>query len=102
MSEFWAALVGAVVGGVLTFLGAWGLKHLDDRRKRQTLTTGLLSEIRLLEDSLWRIHSDPTAAWRVIETFQTAVYDQAGADLLLLKPATMHVLYGFYTPHEPR
>jgi hypothetical protein len=100
MSDAWIGLIGTllgvVVGAVTGFVGAWLLKYWDDRRKRQTLATGLLSEIRLLHLGLRNLHDDMTAAYRVIEPFQTAMYNQAGANLLLFKPETMHALNIFY------
>jgi hypothetical protein len=100
MSDAWIGLIGTllgvVVGAVTGFVGAWLLKYWDDRRKRQTLATGLLSEIRLLHLGLRNLHDDMTAACRVMEPFQTAMYDQAGANLLLFKPKTMHDLNVFY------
>jgi hypothetical protein len=107
MSDAWigliGALLGAVIGGVMTYVTTWELKRRDDRHKRHALATGLLSEIRLLESSLRDIHGDPTAAYRVIEPFQTAMYDQAGANLLLFQPATVHALNIFYNGvHEIR
>jgi hypothetical protein len=96
MSDAWIGLIGTLLGVVIGFVGAWLLKYWDDRRKRQTLATGLLSEIRLLHLGLRNLHDDMTAACRVMEPFQTAMYDQAGANLLLFKPQTMHDLNVFY------
>jgi hypothetical protein len=107
MSEAWigviGTLLGAVIGGVVAYFTTWELKRRDDQHKRRALATGLLSEIRLLEFSLRNIHGDTTAAYRVMEPFQTAMYDQAGANLLLFRPATVHALNIFYNGvHELR
>jgi hypothetical protein len=107
MSDAWigviGTLLGAVIGGVVTYFTTWELKRRDDQHKRRALATGLLSEIRLLESSLRDIHDDATAAYRTVEPFQTAMYDQAGANLLLFQPATVHALNVFYNGvHELR
>jgi hypothetical protein len=107
MSKAWigviGTLLGTVIGGALAYILTWDLKRRDDQHKRHALATGLLSEIRLLDSSLRDIHGDATAAYRVMEPFQTALYDQAGANLLLFKPATMHALNVFYDGvHELR
>jgi hypothetical protein len=100
MSDAWiqvsGTLLGVVIGGALTYGLTWDLKRRDDQRKRHALATGLLSEIRLLDLSLREIHDDTTAAYRIVEPFQTAMYDQAGANLLLFKPETIHALNIFY------
>jgi len=82
----------------ITYALTWDLKRRDDQHKQHALATGLLSEIRLLDNSLRSIHGDTTAAYRVIEPFQTAIYDQAGANLLLFAPETVQALNIFY--HE--
>jgi hypothetical protein len=87
-----AALGGVYLGSRL----AWRQRRVEDEQRRRTLATGLLSEIRLLDNSLRDLHGDPTAAYRVIEPFQTAMHDQAGANLLLFKPETVHALTIFY------
>ena len=83
-----AALAGV---GLKSWL-AWRQRRKEDDQRRRALATGLLSEIRLLEPGLRDIHDDTTAAYRVMELFQTAMYDHAGANLLLLKPETVHAL----------
>jgi hypothetical protein len=94
-----AALGGVYLGSRLS----QRQRREEETQRRQTLATGLLSEIRLLESGLRDIHGDPTAAYCVIEPFQTAVYDQAGANLLLFQPATVHALNLFYNGvHELR
>jgi hypothetical protein len=98
MSEAWSgtfgALLGAVLGGVLGFMAAWLPKHWDDRQKRRALATLLLSEVRFLERNLREI------LYRGIDApdldFQTAIYNEAGAHLLLFAPATVHALNVFY------
>jgi hypothetical protein len=87
MSDAWigvmGTLAGTVIGGIITYALTWDLKRRDDRDERHALATGLLSEICLLEFSLRDLHGDTTAAYRVIEPFQTAVYDQTIANLVL-------------------
>jgi hypothetical protein len=100
MSDAWigviGTLLGTVIGGALTYGLTWDLKRRDDQQKRQALARGLLSEIRLLDLSLRDIHGTTTAAYRVMEPFQTAIYDQAGANLLLFTPATVLALNVLY------
>lgn len=94
-----AALGGVYLGSRLS----WQQRREEEAQRRRTLATGLLGEIRLLESSLWDIHEDPTAAYRIMEPFQTAVYDQAGANLLLFTPETVGALNLFYNGvHELR
>lgn len=107
MSDAWigviGTLLGAVIGGAISYLTTWELKRRDDQDKRRTLATGLLSEIRLLVLSLRDIHGTTTAANRVMEPFQTAMYDQAGANLLFFTPETVRTLNIFYNGvHELR
>jgi hypothetical protein len=98
MSEAWSgtfgALLGAVLGGVLGFMAAWLPKHWDDRQKRRALATLLLSEIRFMEGNLREIY------YRGVTTpdfgFQTAIYDEASANLLLFSPPTVQALNVFY------
>jgi hypothetical protein len=96
MSGAWIGFIGTLLGAVIGFVAALLMKYLDDCRKRQALATGLLSEIRLLHLSLRDIHDDTTAAYRVMEPFQSAMYDQAGTNLLLFEPETVHALNIFY------
>ena len=96
MCNAWIGIIGTLLGTVIGFIGAWWLRYWDDRRKRRTLATGLLSEIHLLDLGLRGIHDDTTAAYRVMEPFQTAMFDQAGANLLLFGPETVHALNIFY------
>jgi hypothetical protein len=94
-----AALAGVGLGSWL----AWRQRRKEDDRRRRAIATSLLSEIRLLEPGLRDIHDDMTAAYRVMEPFQTAMYDQAGANLWLFKPETVYALNIFYNGvHELR
>jgi len=94
-----AALAGVVLGSWL----AWRQRRKEDDQRRRALATGLLSEIRLLEPGLRDIHDDTTAAYRVLEPFQTAMYDQAGANLWLFTAETVYALNIFYNGvHELR
>jgi hypothetical protein len=94
-----AALAGVALGSWL----AWRQRRKEDDQRRHALATGLLSEIRLLDLSLRDIHDDTTAAYRVMDPFQTAMYDQASANLLLFTPETIRALNLFYNGvHELR
>jgi hypothetical protein len=96
-------VIGASLGAGVAYMLTRRQRRQEDDQRRRALATGLLSEIRLLEPGLRDIHGDTTAAYQVMEPFQTAVYDQAGANLLLFRPATVHALNLFYNGvHELR
>jgi hypothetical protein len=101
MSDGWSgvfgASLGAILGGVLGFMAVWLPKHWDDRQKRRALATLLLSEIRFLEGNLREIcYEAPRSLYYSIRPFPTAIYDEAGANLLLFSPATVPALNVFY------
>jgi hypothetical protein len=96
-------VIGASLGAGVTYMLTRRQRRQEDDQRRRALATGLLSEIRLLESGLQDIHGDTTAAYRVLEPFQTAMYDQAGVNLLLFRPETVHALNLFYNGvHELR
>jgi hypothetical protein len=71
----------------------------DEQRRRRALATLLLSEIQVLYEILKDIHqaSHLKALHQVtIESFHTAMYDQAGGDRLLFQAETAQVLAQFY------
>jgi hypothetical protein len=90
----------AALGGV--YLGSWLTQRRqreDEQRRRQALATILLSEVKLLYHILKDIFQASYLKGlhvQVIESFHTAMYDQAGADRLLFTPETTHALAAVY------
>jgi hypothetical protein len=88
----------AGLGGV--YLGSWLSQHQrreEEYQRRRALATALLSELRFLEMTLqhhFRLRDNPLE--REIYPFQTAVYDQAGANLLLFTAETVYALNFLY------
>ncbi len=89
-------LLSACLGATLTYLFTWRLRREEERQRRQPLATMLLAEVCLLEQGLFDIYQAPAPADEPIEPLRTAVYDQAGAQLILFKPVTVQALVRFY------
>jgi hypothetical protein len=95
--------LGTVVGtlGGVT-LGYWlssRERRRDEQRRRRVLATALLSEVRFPEGLLRNITtavipSEPGE--EMVEPYRTAVYDSAGANLLLFSRGTVHDLDALY------
>ena len=87
----------AALGGV--YLGSrlnQQQREEEDERKRQALATLLLHEVRMLSIILEDIHRSGELYMEAVEPFHTAMYDQAGAELLRLTPETVDRLTYFY------
>jgi hypothetical protein len=87
-----AALGGVYLGSRLS----QRQREEEDERKRRALATLLLHEVRLLSIILKDIHRSGELHMEAIEPFHTAMYDQAGAELLRLTPETVDRLTYFY------
>src|SRR5262245_26764715 len=92
--------VAGTLSGV--FLGSRLSQRLrieEEQRRRQALATALLSEVRFLEGLLRDIATaliPGEPGEEMVEPYRTAVYDSAGADLLLFSRETVHDLDVLY------
>jgi hypothetical protein len=87
-----AALSGVYLGSRLS----QRQRQEEDERKRRALATLLLQVLRLLEIILKDIHDSFELHMEGVEPFHTAMYDQAGPELLRLTPDTIDRLAYFY------
>jgi hypothetical protein len=92
-------VIGASLGASVTYMLTRRQRRQEDAERRRVLATSLLSEIRFLE----RLLRDITTAVipgepgeEMIEPYRTAVYDSAGANLLLFSRDTVHDLDALY------
>jgi hypothetical protein len=90
------AVVGTLTG---VFLGSQlnqRQREEEDERKRRALATLLLPEVRLLHIVLNDIYKSQELHMEAIEPFHTAIYDQAGGELLRLNRETVMSLANLY------
>jgi hypothetical protein len=101
-SDLWSGAAATLLGAVIGFAAAWLPKYWDDRQKRRLLATLLLSEIRFVDRFLrgvigvridYNIQIDPSSFLPSLR----AMYSQAGANLLLFSPETVHAVGLFYS-----
>lgn len=88
-------LLGASIGASLTYLFTRRQRREEETQRRRVLATMLLSELRSLEKAL-REACQRSPETRSIMVAQTAMYDQAGAHLLLFSLDTAQALIDFY------
>jgi hypothetical protein len=65
-SEFWAGIIGVVVGGLLTILGHWVLHHLQTHaaRKRDVKRKAVLTEM---------LNNPGPNGWRKMDTMSNVI-----------------------------
>jgi hypothetical protein len=88
--------IGASIGAAMTYLPTRRQRREEEARQRRTLATMLLQELRLLEIVLKDINDSFELDMEEVEPFHTAMYDQAGPELLRLTPTTVDQLAYFY------
>ncbi|HYU09476.1 MAG TPA: hypothetical protein VEK77_08860 [Gemmatimonadales bacterium] len=87
-------LLGVMIGAALAYLFSQTQERQSARRRRISLATALLSELRTLEYALYRAYHDgEIALWggRVPARF----FDDLGENVLLFRPATVHIVLQF-------
>jgi len=92
-------IVGTLGGVTLGYWLSTRERRGDEQRRRRVLATALLSEIRFLEGLLRDITTaviPGEPGEEMIEPYRTAVYDSAGANLLLFSRETVHDLDALY------
>jgi hypothetical protein len=90
-------VIGASLGAGVTYMLTLRQRREEEHQRRRALATALLSELRFLEMTLqhhFRLRDNLIE--REIYSFQTAVYDQAGANLLLFTAETVYTLHLLY------
>lgn len=91
MSEFSAAILGALIGAASAYWLARNDKLREEARRKRVLTSGLLIEVYWLSiafDSLRR----PWAGTRAVVEFPTTVHDQLVNSLEYLEPPTIYAV----------
>ena len=92
-------VAGTLTGVLLGSRLSQRLRIEEEQRRRQTLATALLSEVRFLEGLLRDITTaviPGEPGEEIIEPYRTAVYDSAGANLLLFSRETVYDLDALY------
>ena len=82
-SEMLAAVVGALIGGIVAFGASWWLVHRDQKRTRNRLATALLVELRSAEHMLNLFATDLDNG---TGDFQITHFDRLDEPLLLFDP----------------
>lgn len=97
MNEVWAALAGAIVGSLATYLGAIRLHQLETKDTRKRFANALLAEAQAGRERYWETFGKhiqalkPGEAWMSVGQIVTtqnflAVYDSTADKLGLLEP----------------
>jgi hypothetical protein len=91
------ASLGASIGAGLTYILTRHYRREEDNQRRQALAAMLLYELQALEQTLTDIRRklEPLGNTE-ITPFQTRIYDQAGANVLLFRSKTVLALMAFY------
>ena len=96
--EVVAALIGAVVGGIVALFAGFYKDYQDRTRRRRTLATVLLCELRSADASLRSLHGallESRTGMLPTKAFQ--VFESKDLSLELFEPATARLILDFAT-----
>jgi hypothetical protein len=91
-SEMLAALLGAIIGGVLTWAGTALQARSEKKARREKLATSLLWELRAAERML---HLCAREIDNLSASIRAPLFDRIDPDVMLLSPRTVGMVLDF-------